>query len=84
MCVQVYGSVFLCARVHIVRVSSLLCICLVFVFVSAYECMSVFVCVHARVFVCRHPCVCVHVSLCMSVLNRVLARILNSSGTAVS
>ena len=42
-CVSKYMGVCFC--VHIVRVSSLLCICLLCVLVSDYECMSVFVCV---------------------------------------
>ena len=55
--------VFLSARVHIVCVSSLLCICLLCAYVSDYLCMSVFVgvwvCVYMYVCVCMCMCVCV-------------------------
>ena len=59
LCVPMYMEVCFLVDMCILYVSSLLCVCCVFV--PDYVCMSVFVCV----------CTCIHVcvSVCMSVLN---------------
>ena len=60
-----------CFCVHNVCVSSLLCIYLLCVLVSYYECMCVLcVCVCVCVFVCMHMCVCLCVCLCVCVCMR--------------